>query len=105
VERRDDETLTLWTGIDEPGPDERPAELAAEPVAEADDERLGTLARERAAAGQGRWFERHPGLVDDLEAVERCLRRGAQHPSGLDQPQSSAASWFANTSRRRRPGQ
>ena len=82
MERRDDEALAARPGVDEPGPDERPAELVGEAAAEADDERLGTLARERAPAGQGRWIERRPGLVDDLEAVERRLRRGTQHLVG-----------------------
>ena len=98
MERRDDEAFAARAGVDEPGADERPAELIGEAAAEADDERLGTLARERAPAGQGRWIERRPGLVDDLEAVERRLGEALSISSGLDQPQSSAASWFANTS-------
>ena len=101
MERRDDEAFATRAGVDEPGSDERPAELVGEAAAEADDERLGTLARERAPAGQGRWIERRPRLVDDLEAVERRLGEALSISSGLDQPQSSAASWFANTSRRR----
>ena len=79
MERRDHEAFATRAGVDEPGSDERPAELVGEAAAEPDDERLGTLARERAPAGQGRWIERRPRLVDDLEAVERRLRRGTQH--------------------------
>jgi hypothetical protein len=79
MERGDDEALAARGGVHEPGPDEGPAKLAATPIAEPDDERLGALAGKGPPPGQLRRVEGSAGFVDDLEAVERRFRRGGEH--------------------------
>ena len=101
MERRDDEALAARAGVDEPGPDERPAEL------------VGERLRKPTTSGSGRSPASAAGRAGPMDrAAPRTRRRSrsgrasppgeaTQHLVGAGPAAGSAASWFANTSRRR----